>query len=182
MRIGLSSLTFWDRVFDARINNCIVSAQAGYEKMMYRDVMKWAFFSLQQARDQYRHALALLGEQPHAGLMERFVRVQTVLMAPIIPHWSDHIWRNELGHANSVFTTRFPWAGPVDQDVLQANDFLLSTLHKTRSQIDRMKRDAPKTVTLYLTTEMPAWMAWARDRLQDNYSPVRSWCDCDERW
>lgn len=41
-----------------------------------------------------------------ADLVERFVEVEVLLLAPICPHWAEHIWRNVLGRRTSIQRVR----------------------------------------------------------------------------
>jgi leucyl-tRNA synthetase len=62
--------------------------------MMYREAMMSGFFNLQIARDTYR---AMTGGDYSAPLLRRFFETQTLLLAPICPHYAEHVWR-KLGH------------------------------------------------------------------------------------
>ncbi len=47
-------LQYADRVFDARITQCIAEADASYEGMRFRDALKYSFYEMLKARDAYR--------------------------------------------------------------------------------------------------------------------------------
>jgi leucyl-tRNA synthetase len=40
----------------------------------------------------------------HKALVERYVEVSTLLLAPITPHTSEHVWSNVLKREGSVLT------------------------------------------------------------------------------
>jgi leucyl-tRNA synthetase len=65
--------------------------------MLYREVVKSAFFEFQAARDRYRE---MSMEGMHRDLVFRFIEVQVLLLAPICPHICEHIWKL-LGHVSS---------------------------------------------------------------------------------
>lgn len=53
----------------------------------------------------------------HADVIRRFFNVQYVLLAPICPHFCEHVWGTLLGNAGSV--TSAPWpatSGSVEED------------------------------------------------------------------
>jgi len=60
--------------------------------------LRTGFFELQVARDTYRFNV---GQQMNKQLVMRFIEVQALLLCPITPHWSEHIWKL-LGHAESI--------------------------------------------------------------------------------
>jgi hypothetical protein len=59
-------------------------------------------------------------QAPHADTIRRYIEVQAVLLAPICPHISEHVWRVILGNTTSVFKARWPTAGPIDSLILQS--------------------------------------------------------------
>lgn len=64
--------------------------------MLYREVVKSAFFEFQAARDRYRE---MSTEGMRRDLVFRFIEVQVLLLAPICPHICEHIWKL-IGHVS----------------------------------------------------------------------------------
>lgn len=50
----------------------------------------------------------------HVDLVRRFVELQALLMTPIIPHWSEYIWREVLHKESSIQNALFPSASSPD--------------------------------------------------------------------
>jgi leucyl-tRNA synthetase len=50
----------------------------------------------------------------HVDLVRRFVELQALLIAPIIPHWSEYIWKEVLHKDTSIQGAQFPTAPPAD--------------------------------------------------------------------
>lgn len=74
----------------------------------------------------------------HADVISRFLEVQYVLMAPITPHFCEHVWGTLLGKAGSV--TSAPWpavSAPIEASasLLATDVYLSSKLHAFRVQI-----------------------------------------------
>ena len=88
--------TYADRVFESEINRAINVTKGHYEKMMFKEALKSGFFEFQSARDRYREVSS--SEPLHFGLIMRFIEVQLILLSPICPHITEHIWMNVLGH------------------------------------------------------------------------------------
>ena len=55
----------------------------------------------------------------HAGLVRHYIEVEAVLIAPICPHFSEHVWRVILGKSGSVFKARFPTSEPADANIIR---------------------------------------------------------------
>jgi leucyl-tRNA synthetase len=104
-------LSWNDMVFMDEIDSIVMEAEKAYDNMLYREVYKLCFHSLSKgfifitlARDEYRKATTGQGlpikdeifEGMHRELLIRFVEVQALVLSPITPHWSDHLWRNIL--------------------------------------------------------------------------------------
>ncbi|CAF4637029.1 unnamed protein product, partial [Rotaria magnacalcarata] len=69
-----SEYNYYDRVFESEINLAIQLTEESYEKMLYKDVLKYGFFQLQIARDNYRE-LCSESEQMNLNLIKRFIEV-----------------------------------------------------------------------------------------------------------
>lgn len=68
--------------------------------MLYREVVKSAFFEFQAARDRYRE---MSSKGMHRDLVFKFIEVQVLLLSPICPHLCEHIWKL-LGHVSTIHT------------------------------------------------------------------------------
>lgn len=82
--------TFNDTVFESEINLKIKETDEFYVKMLFKEALRTGFFELQAARDKYRELSALEGM--HVNLVLRFIEVQALLLSPICPHVSEHVW------------------------------------------------------------------------------------------
>lgn len=58
----------------------------------------------------------------HADLVRRFVELQALLISPIIPHWSEYIWKEVLHKDTSIQNARFPTAAPSDAVLITIRD------------------------------------------------------------
>lgn len=67
-----------------------------YEKLLFKEALRTGFFELQAARDKYRELCGnpeLGGECMHKNLVLHFIRIQTILLAPICPHVAEHVYQ-----------------------------------------------------------------------------------------
>ena len=83
---------FYDKVFANDINVAVALTDKHFANTMFREGLKTGFYEFLSARDRYRE-LAAAGQGMHRGLVQRYIKAQMVLLAPICPHITDFIWR-----------------------------------------------------------------------------------------
>ncbi|KAL5525184.1 CDC60 [Sanghuangporus sanghuang] len=159
---------YHDTVFENEINELIAQTQTHYEATNYKDALKYGFFEMQMARDWYREVTSDLGM--NADLVKYWIRASVLLIAPIAPHFSEHIWTTLLGESDTVQRARWPTpSGPVNAAVLEAGQYMRGTLKTMRdSEISMLKKlskskAAPydpkktKSARIYVATRFPEW-------------------------
>ncbi len=65
--------------------------EIGYEKLIIRDVVKEAFYKMNSIREEYRFSCAGFGMKKSLALF--WIKTQLILLAPITPHISEHLWQ-----------------------------------------------------------------------------------------
>lgn len=162
---------FWDRAFENDINTSIEQVKGFYDDMLFKSAVKYGFYELQTFRDAYREATIEVGM--HRDLVLQWMRVQALLMMPIAPHFSEHIWRGILGEKTSVQNARFPTVSmPVDKHVADAAAYIRSLIKQIRdTEINILKRrqkgkkevggaydeNKPKAVKIFVAKSFPEW-------------------------
>ncbi|DBA71743.1 TPA: hypothetical protein ACH3X2_011015 [Trebouxia sp. C0005] len=134
LRSGEAS-SFADRVFDNEMNLAIHGSHAAYDNMMFKEALKTGYYDLQNARDAYRAACGPHGMHTH--LVHRYIKVQTLLLAPICPHTCEHVWRSKLHEEGSVLTAGWPQAP-------QPNTTLQGAAMYMQERIEALRRDIDK--------------------------------------
>lgn len=145
---------FNDRVFENEINKLIQAADAAYADMYYREALKNSFFELQSSRDRYRDACAQEGM--HKDLLQRFIEVQALLLAPIATHFSEYIWRVLLKREGTILDAGFPTISkPVDESVLAASAYIRDLIRDIRidEQNAAKKKKGKKAPQVNLTSK-----------------------------
>eukprot|EP00762_Andalucia_godoyi_P003036 ANDGO_04173.mRNA.1 Leucine--tRNA ligase len=132
MRSEEPLVTFADRVFENEMNRIVEESKRSYDRMLFRDSLKYGFYDLQSIRDQYR---VDTGGNLHSRLVKRFCELQCILLAPICPHWTEHIWRDMLGNKKSIFHARWPQAAPVDPLLRKVSQYVVNVVHESRVMI-----------------------------------------------
>jgi hypothetical protein len=90
-------------------------------------------------RDAYRVQLG--ADAMHAEVIQTYVDASVRLVAPIAPHWADHIFRNVLKAGETVLTAGWPQLPPPDLPVKMAGEYVEKLIVKLRSAVD--KKEAP---------------------------------------
>jgi leucyl-tRNA synthetase len=96
--------------------------QAAYDKLLFREALKVAAYDLGNARDVYRFACGPDGM--NRALVQRYVEVSALLLAPITPHTSEHIWGSLLKKSGSVFKAGWPQAAEPDFIMQRAAQYI----------------------------------------------------------
>jgi leucyl-tRNA synthetase len=150
--------------------------------MVFHEAVKTGFYDLQAARDNYVTVCQAEGQEFNKELIERFIRVQVIMISPVTPHWSEHIWRNVLHEQGSVTKASWPTVGPIDNDLLKRNDYLMHTLHNFRLKLAAhmnpkkgAKPPAPTTASIYIADRYPEWQEKTLVLIRKLYNEVRMW-------
>jgi len=170
--------TFFDHVFDNSINKAIITTAKLFEKMQFRAGVQSGFHDLQNARDEWRNIFgcgtgASFGPL-HKTLLEKFMRTQLLIMAPIIPHWSEYIWSEVLGESGPIVNQRWPTCPEVSFKLEFGCKLLNDSLSDWRKDCDKKKggkkkekaTDAPAApprlrLTVFVMTNYNPWQTRA---------------------
>lgn len=120
-RKGRTDTKYIDRWFESVVHSLLVDVTDAYERMNFRTVIQRGFFDMQRYLRWY---LRRCGE-PNKAVMTAFIKIQTKLLAPIVPHLCEELWE-ELG--NKGFISTADWCHPVqekiDETVIQVEQFV----------------------------------------------------------
>ncbi|GBG67828.1 hypothetical protein CBR_g949 [Chara braunii] len=125
--------SFADKVFENEINIAVELTAENYNNLMFREVLKSGFFDFQSARDEYRSTCGAAGM--HKDLIRRFIEVQTLLLAPICPHYAEHVWSKLLKKDGCAIVAGWPAASRPDYTLQKANAYLRDTIVDLRKTI-----------------------------------------------
>ncbi len=132
------------------------SAIAHMESMSYKAAFRVGYFDLQGAWTWY---VRRTGGRPRADILERFIEVQTKILAPFTPHLCEEVW-HRMG--KSGFISDAPYPEPVAEELSPgaeaAEALIQSTLSDIR-EILKVTRLKAKRVAVYPT---PLWKVKVR--------------------
>ncbi len=118
---GREEKRYIDRWFESVVHSALKDVTDAYENMNFRTAIQKGFFDLQRHLKWY---LRRCGE-PHKRVMADFIKIQTMVLAPIVPHICEEIWE-EL--KNTGFISLAEWPSPaeekIDELVLQVEQYV----------------------------------------------------------
>lgn len=177
-----TNFTYYDRVFDSAINQAIQLTQESYDKMLYKDVLKYGFFELQNARDNYRE-LCSENDRMNLRLIKRFIEVQALLLAPICPHICDYIY--QLIHpGTTIMNAKWPVQGNIEKELIASQNYILETAHDFRLRLTAYKTQqssgkskepkvhpplSPNHATIFVARSYPSWQTFVLNELKKLY-------------
>lgn len=129
-------------MFANEIAIAVYRTREAYDKLLFREALKSAAYDLTNARDVYRFACGPDGMQ--RDLVMRYIEASTLLLAPITPHTSEHIWRHVLQRPGSIITAGWPAADPPDFVMQRASQYIESLVPSLRKLIAKAETPAKK--------------------------------------
>jgi len=160
---------FHDNVFEDEVNDLITITKGHYESMNFKDALKYGFYELQSTRDWYREVTSDVGM--HVDLVNWWIRIAALLVLPVAPHFSEHIWKTVFKEPTSVQFALWPSISkPVDRTIIDAGLYMRDTTKTMRdaelSLLKKMSKGkgaatydpkSPKAVRIYVATKFPEW-------------------------
>ena len=177
--------SFWDASFENEMNAAVLATRDAYERSTYKEASKLGFYEFQSARDLYREATADVGM--HADLVRTWIRTQALLIAPIAPHFAEHVWSTILREPATVQNARFPEPSkPVDAALTDATAYVRGTIKTIRdAEIAVTRRKAkgptpaakyderkPKEVSIFVADAFPEWQNVCVTAVHNHYDPA----------
>jgi len=191
MRDAGSEMQWIDRVFMQEMRKLVNECSEAYAGMLFREAMKVGFYDLQNARNEYRKAVGANGISMHAGVVGKFVEVQTLVMAPVTPHWSEYLWTQVLGKESSIMHALWPVFKEVaDDSVLKAAIYIRELVGRIRSAEEKAAAKkakngkkagahvaAPvttkdKKMRIYVADKLPVWQVQVVEVLRECFDAV----------
>ncbi|MBM6383972.1 MAG: leucine--tRNA ligase [Paenibacillus sp.] len=172
---------FYDKIFENEMNKLLLATEAAYEATYYREALKYGVYEMQAAKDAYQLACTVNGM--HKDLVMRYIEVQSLVLAPITPHWSEHMWGKVLKKDGLIVDARFPKAtAPVDRALDEATRYVRKTTKsirdaelnllkkkKGKAVVNEFKANEPKSLKIFVATKFPEWQEGCLAVLKENY-------------
>eukprot|EP00357_Protocruzia_adherens_P017204 CAMPEP_0114995882 /NCGR_PEP_ID=MMETSP0216-20121206/13990_1 /TAXON_ID=223996 /ORGANISM="Protocruzia adherens, Strain Boccale" /LENGTH=740 /DNA_ID=CAMNT_0002360001 /DNA_START=40 /DNA_END=2262 /DNA_ORIENTATION=- len=160
---------FADRAFANEMNRLIKETEHNFDKLMFKAGLKSCFFDLQLAEQWYRTTIGGDGYDMNAQLLIRFFEIQTLMLAPICPHFAENVW----GYLRKLIKNRetselvvdepFPTIDAVEDKVIsQAAGYVYQVHRLYRQHLEKVKRSKKgmasptfRKATIYVSDNHP---------------------------
>jgi leucyl-tRNA synthetase len=90
----------FDKIFNNNINYLIKESKENYEKMKYKNVLKYAFYEMINTKDQYILYNTDDYKKLNPTLMVKFLKTFFIINNPIIPHFTEYMY---ITYLNPIF-------------------------------------------------------------------------------
>jgi leucyl-tRNA synthetase len=136
---------------------------------------------MQIIRDWYREVTS--NTSMHVEVIQYWIRIATLIVTPIAPHFAEHIWTAILKEPQSIQLALWPApSSPIDRALLESSNYMRTTVKSIRdAEVNLLKLMAkakskkgnsnnasseaaitfdpkkPKTVKIYVATSFPEW-------------------------
>lgn len=102
-------------------------------------------------------------------LIQRYVELQSLLIATIAPHWAEYMWLEVLHKPQSIQLARWPEVPASDPSLTAAREYVKGTSSNiTSAEAQAAKKMAkgktaafdprkPKRITIFVATSFPEW-------------------------
>ena len=133
---------------------------------------------MQGIRNSYRDACSKMGELMTKSLLLRFIELEAVMLAPIVPHWADNLWRFTLHKTQSLWKNSWPEMPPVDAVLSRSYDFVKKNLRLLREFVNKKPKKLPANwhrpnkLFVYCAREYHPWQRFALSVLRECYDPA----------
>jgi leucyl-tRNA synthetase len=147
----------------------------------YKDALKYGFFELQSARDWYREITADAGGM-HVDLVKYWIEIAALLVTPVAPHFTEHLWTTVLAKPRSIQFASWPTpSSAVDPAAVEAGTYMRGTIKTIRDAelalIKKLSRGKsspydpkkPKAVRIYVASKFPEWQNQCVEAVKEAY-------------
>ncbi|PWA01672.1 hypothetical protein BB558_002217 [Smittium angustum] len=187
-----SPLDLFDTIFLAMIDDLTIAAYNAYEASSYRLALKNAFYEMLSARDWYREVTTVSGLNMHKSVLTKFISRLALIMVPITPHWSEHLWTHILGNKTSILNEVFSVSDLITESSLKHIDSnvsvgeyikkLVRSIRDAETQLIKQSKakklktvvnfdpNQPKSLIITVSQFYPKWQDSVVEVLKANYN------------
>ncbi|SOV12637.1 leucine--tRNA ligase, putative [Plasmodium sp. gorilla clade G2] len=130
--------TFNDLIFENEINYLTNKCKESYEKLLFRDVLKYGFYDMLLKRDTYRMMCDKI--HMHKETVNFFIERICIIINPIIPHVTEHIWTYILKKDTFLVKQKWPTLEETNYSIVmhKQNNNLLNVIEIFKKSYDKV--------------------------------------------
>ncbi|KAJ6126706.1 hypothetical protein N7523_002318 [Penicillium sp. IBT 18751x] len=160
---------FADKLFDNELNALVRETQKHYRDTDFKLALKSGLYDFTSARDSYREMATAAGVGMHKDVVQRYIELQALMLAPIAPHWAEYVWLEVLKKNSSIHHAKFPTVPESSPELTAAQQYVRGTSSSILSSeamfVKRLSKGKtvnfnprdPKKLTIYAAKKFPAW-------------------------
>ncbi|KGO38378.1 Aminoacyl-tRNA synthetase, class 1a, anticodon-binding [Penicillium expansum] len=175
---------FADKLFNNELNSLVRETQKHYQDTNFKLALKSGLYDFTSSRDSYREASTAAGVGMHRDTILRYIELQALMLAPITPHWAEHIWLEVLKKSESIHHAQFPVVPEPSPELTAAQNYVRSTASnimgseanftKKLSKGKAISFDPrkPKQLTIYVAKKYPNWQEKYIDLVRESFDSL----------
>ncbi|ODV88620.1 hypothetical protein CANCADRAFT_125746 [Tortispora caseinolytica NRRL Y-17796] len=178
---------FFDAAFENELNQLILETIGHYKTTSFKSALKSGLYDLQAAREYYRESCASSDaiQGMRRDLVLRYIEVQALLMTPLMPHWSEYLYKEVLKKEGSVHSAKFPEISkPLDNVVLSSLSYVRNLCRsireveganlkkKSKGKTTTYDLSKPSKVTVYVADAFPQWQEKYLDLVREAFESM----------
>lgn len=165
-----AEMNFMDEVLLNETNRLIALASKNYEAMQFREALKFGWYEMLLARNDYRSWSQDSDITMHADVMRKWAESLIISICPVCPHWSEKLWR-AIGKEGLAVKASWPTVGEEDKLLTRQAKLLRDSIKNFRAQLGKVKKGAKKS-SILVTDSYPEFKVNALTWMQDQYDPA----------
>ncbi len=150
----------------------------------YKVALKSALYDFTSCRDFYREATTASSLPMHRSLVNRYIKLQALIITPIAPHWADYIWQEVLGYGTTIQNALWPTVPAPNPSLTAAREYVRGTSSAiTSAEAAQQKRKdkgknitfdpkKPKKLTIFMAAAFPAWQDTYISIMRDSFDAM----------
>ncbi|KAJ6149098.1 hypothetical protein N7471_000297 [Penicillium samsonianum] len=175
---------FADKLFNNELNSLVRETQKHYQDTNFKLALKSGLYDFTSSRDSYREACTAAGVGMHGDTILRYIELQALMLAPITPHWAEHIWLQVLKKSESIHFAQFPAVPEPSPELTAAQNYVRGTASNIMgSEANFTKKLSkgkaitfdprkPKQLTIFVAKKFPNWQEKYIDLVRDSFDSL----------
>ena len=176
VRVGDVEL-FADRVFYHRMIHNVKKAKQSYSMMRFREALQLSFYEFHKIKDDY---IVQVDGVVKKDLMLKFIELEAIIMSPIRPHFSEHIWEL-IGKKTRIENELWPEVPESDLRTIRSYFYFQNSVYSFRTKLNKEKDAAkkkgkewnsPKGAYIYVMDHYSTWQLDTLKTLREIIKPT----------
>jgi leucyl-tRNA synthetase len=175
---------FADKLFNNELSALVRETQKHYQDTNFKLALKSGLYDFTSARDSYREAATAAGVGMHRDTILRYIELQVLMLAPIIPHWAEYIWLEVLKKSESIHFAQFPTVPEPSHELTAAQTYVRATTSNimgseanfakklSKGKAATFDPRKPKKLTIYVAKKFPAWQEKYIDLVRESFDSL----------